>query len=101
MNEDKRIFYIDFSTIRITYPSDISRNINRFGVLEQYRDKTYTLKEINAIVAELVTKVPYIPGSMSLKLNVIGVGYHHMLVFKNYDYKEQKRVKQPDIQYLY
>lgn len=101
MSDDTRIFYIDFSTIRITYPSDISRNINRFGVLDQYKDKKYTLKEINAIVAELVTKVPYIPGAMSLKLNVIGVGYHHMLVFKNYDYKEQDRGEQPEVQFLY
>lgn len=101
MSDDKRLFYIDFDNIKRLYPSEISQRVKRFGVLDQYKDKKYTLKEINAIVAELVTKVPYIPGAMSLKLNVIGVGYHHMLVFKNYDYKEQDRGEQPEVQFLY
>lgn len=101
--EDKKVFYIDLKTVRAIYPCDISRVVKNLGVLEKYRDKKYTLKEINEIVAELVTKVPYIPHSMNIHINVMGngYGYHHMLDIKNYNFKGQERLDNPEIKFYY
>jgi hypothetical protein len=74
------------------YPYEISKRINDFGVLEQYKDKKYTMAEINQIVADLIMKNPYISNSMFIKICVMsGMGYHHILDIKNYNYSKQER----------
>lgn len=100
MNDRK--FYINFNYITMNYPSEVSKLVNNFGVLEQYKDKKYTLKEINNIIAELVVKTPYINNSMQIKLSVMNGGaYHHTLVFKNYEYNNQNRSENTEIGFLY
>ena len=103
MNQaQERLFYIDFRTIRMIYPRQVSTYVEDYGILEQYKDKKYTLKEINEIVADLVTKTPYINNSMDIKINIMSNrGYHHMLVIRNYDYDKQEREKDPRIKFLY
>lgn len=91
---NEKRFYIDFKSIRMCYPSEVSKVVTNFGVLEQYKDKKYTMKEINEIIANLIMKNPYISNSMSIKINILnGMGYHHILDIKNYDYKNQSRDK--------
>lgn len=92
--EQEKKFYININVMKYCYPSSVSRFVEEtnFGVLEQYKNKNYTLQEINEIIAELIMKQPYIPGSMTLKLSVSSnLGYHHILDFKNYWYKEEKQ----------
>lgn len=88
---EKRLFYIDFKNIKYIYPREISKRVENFGVLEKYKDKKYTLDEINQIVAELVIRMPFISHSMDIQINIMGIGYHHMLRIKNYEYNSQKR----------
>lgn len=99
--ETDRRFYIDFSTIQLCYPKEVSKWVTDFGELEQYKDQKYTLKEINEIIAQLVVKSPYIENSMHIKIQVMGIGYHHTLNFKNYNYSQQKREENPRIKFLF
>lgn len=103
MNQaQERLFYIDFKTIRMCYPREVSEYVVDYGVLKQYKDKKYTLKEINEIAAELIVKMPYISNSMHIKINIMSNrSYHHMLVINNYDYDKQEREKDSRIKYLY
>ncbi len=100
--EDEKRFYIDFGSIRMCYPSEVSKKISNFGVLEQYKDKKYNMKDINEIIAELIMKNPYISNSMFIHINVMsGMGYHYILDIKNYKYKEQKRMENEEISFLF
>jgi len=99
--ENEKRFYIDFNTIKMIYPREVSKKVTNFGVLEQYRDKKYTMKEINEIIAELITKRPFISNSMSIHINVMGIGYHHMLDIKNYNYDKQNRIDNAKVEFLY
>lgn len=100
--ENQKRFYIDFNTIKMIYPFEVSKKVTHFGVLEPYRDQKYTLKEINAIIADLIQKTPYIEGSMRIHMSVKnGMGYHYILDINNYRYDEQKRSEQKEIQFLY
>jgi hypothetical protein len=98
-----RVFYIDFDSIRMCYPYEVSKRVaGGFGKLEEYRDKKYTMMEMNRIIAELIQNPPYIPESMDLTICVLrGRAYHHILSFKNYDYKNQTREESPTIKFLY
>lgn len=100
MNDKK--FYINFDYITRIYPKEISKRVSNFGVLEKYKDKKYTLKEVNEIIAELIVKTPFIEGSMEIELSVMSNrGYHHMLVFKNYEYSNQNRTNSEEIKFLF
>ena len=99
--KDKK-FYIDFSHITRIYPRETSKRVQNFGVLEQFKDNKYTLREINEIIAELMVKTPFIKGSMEIKLTVnSNRGYHHILVFKNYEYEKQNREDSEKIGFLF
>ena len=99
--ENEKRFYIDFNTIKMLYPKEVSKPVTNFGVLEKYKDKKYTMKEINEIIAELVVKRPFISNSMNIHINVMGIGYHHMLDIKNYNYDKQKRTDVEEVGFLY
>ena len=102
MNINDKKFYIDLSSIKMCYPSAISTGVKKYGVLSKYENKKYTLHEMNAIVAELIVKQPFISNSMVLEINIMNAGsYHHMLNIKNYEYKNQKREKAPEIKFMY
>lgn len=95
-------FYINFNHITRTYPKEISKVVNNFGVLEKYRDKKYTLKEVNEIISQLIVKTPFILGSMEIKMDIMSnCGYHHILVFKNYEYHSQNRTDKEEIKFLF
>lgn len=101
MNVNDKKFYINLNTIKMCYPSSISTNVKNYGVLSKYENKKYTLHEINAIVAELIIKQPFISNSMSLKINIMNGGsYHHILNIKNYEYKAQDREESPEIKFM-
>ena len=99
MNDKK--FYINLNTIEMCYPSSIRTKVKNHGVLSKYENKKYTLREINAIVAELIIKQPFISNSMFLEIKIMNEGsYHHSLSINNYEYKDQKREKEPEIKFL-
>lgn len=101
MNTEKK-FYIDCKHVKMCYPRNVSERVDNLGVLEQYKDQKYTLKEINEIIADLIIKSPYISNSMYLKISVSSnLGYHHILNIRNYEYDKQKQVENPEIGYLY
>ena len=101
MNLNDKKFYINLNTIKMCYPSSISTKVKKYGVLSKYENKKYTLHEINAIVAELIVKQPFISNSMVLEINIMNAGsYHHILNIKNYEYKDQKREKAPEIKFM-
>lgn len=101
--ENDKLFYIDFNTVKRIYPGQISVIAKDCGVLEEYRNNKYTLEEINNIIAKLITRVPYIKGSMDIRMSIMGknLGYHHILTFKNYEYKNQERMTSSKIEFLY
>lgn len=99
---EERKFYIDFNSIRYCYPNEIHRHIHNFGALDEYKDKRYTLREANELVAQLILRTPYVPNALSLQINIMSNrGYHHMLNLKNYDYESQNREDEPCISYLF
>ena len=101
MNVNDKKFYINLETIKMCYPSAISTSVKNYGVLSKYENKKYTLHEINAIVAELIIKQPFISNSMFLEICIMnGGGYHHILNISNYEYENQKREKAPEIKFL-
>lgn len=102
MNVNDKKFYINLNTIKKCYPSSMSTSVKNYGVLSKYENKKYTLHEINAIVAELIIKQPFISNSMSLEISIMNAGgFHHILNIKNYEYKDQKREKSPEIKFMY
>ncbi len=102
MFADEKVFYIDFDFMKLRYPYELNERVTRFGVLEQYRDKKYTLKEINEIIAELVIRTPYISHSMGLYMTVYGPKeIHSMLSFNNYDFENQKKDYRPEVKFLF
>jgi hypothetical protein len=99
-------FYIDFEDISYCFPYCESKRTKNFGVLDKYRNKLYSIEEINEIIAELITKIPYISGAMDLNMTINYkelfmniVGYHHILSFKNYDHHLQK-ITDTEIKFL-
>lgn len=102
MDINEKRFYIDFNYMTMVYPCEISRRITNFGVLGQYKDKKYTLKEINKIIAELIIKMPFISNSMSIHICIKnGAGYHYILDIQNYNYNNQERTDEMEIKFLY
>jgi len=100
--ENEKRFYIDFNSIRMCYPYEVSKKVSNFGVLNEYKDKKYTLKEINDIIATLITKTPYVANSMSLHVNIMnGLGYHYILDINNYNYGKQVQTEEKEIHFLY
>ena len=93
----KEYYYIDFEFGRFIYPCEVDQRITDYGVLSQYVNNVYTEEEIDAIIAEMIIRHPYIENSMCIILNVkhVVVGeyeeYYHMLNFKNFDYENQER----------
>ena len=106
MNVNDKKFYIDLNSIKRCYPSSIRTNVKNYGVLSKYENKKYTLREINAILAELIIKQPFISNSMFLEIKIMKINnmneesYHHILSINNYEYKDQKREKAPEIKFL-
>lgn len=99
---DDKIFYINFEYMTRVYPYEASDRVKNFGVLEQYRDKMYTLREMNEIIADLIIRTPYIRNAMSLKISVTrGTSYHHILNIMNYEYDDQVRSDDERIEFLY
>lgn len=102
MYTDEKVFYINFDFMKMCYPQTIGEKVTRFGVLEPYRNKKYTLKEINEIIAELVIRTPYISHSMSLGITVYGVEHiHFMLDIPNYEYDNQNKEYQPEVKFMF
>jgi len=104
MSQTKPCF-IDFNFITRIFPREVSKKVKQFGVLTSYENERYTLSEMNDIIAELIRKTPYIPNAMSITIRVMyNNEYHHILTFKNYNYKQQERIQddnQEEIQFLY
>ena len=91
-------YYIDCNHITICYPYKINERLKDIGVLEQYRDKMYSLEEINKIIAELIVRTPYVDNSMDLNISVCWTenntrGTHHHLTFQNYWHEKQKKTE--------
>ncbi|KGO15515.1 hypothetical protein [Clostridium botulinum] len=58
-------------------------------MLEEYKNKFFTLNQINSIIPNLIKSQVYINGSMELDITVCWKtnkiqGYHHWPVIKNY-----------------
>ena len=89
--------------MEMCYPQTIGEKVTRFGVLEPYRNKKYTLKEINEIIAELIIRTPYISHSMWLGITAYGPmdKIHFMLSIKNYDYDNQNKEYQPEVKFMF
>ena len=94
----KEYFYIETESIRYCYPYECSKTAKSYGVLEPYIGKHYTREEIDKVIAELITRHPYIEGSMSLHVDIIRKtspdsldSYFHMLEFQNYEYGKQEK----------
>lgn len=104
---EEKVFFFDLSRIRTLYPYQISEKVDGLGVLEQYRDKKYNLKEVNEIIADLIIKTPYIPNAMYLDVDVLfydeeGVmNIHHSLTFHNHNFEDQERQEVQSILFLY
>ena len=103
MFADEKVFYIDCDFMEMCYPQTIGEKVTRFGVLEPYRNKKYTLKEINEIIAELIIRTPYISHSMWLGITAYGPmdKIHFMLSIKNYDYDNQNKEYQPEVKFMF
>lgn len=103
MYTDEKVFYIDFDFMKMCYPYEINESVTGFGVLEPYRNKKYTLKEINEIIAELVIRTPYISHSMGLYMTVYGPMHkiHFMLSIPNYEHDNQSKEKQPEVKFMF
>lgn len=102
-----KIFFIDFNSIAVLFPFEIAGPIEHYGVLEQYRDKKYTMKEMNAIIAELIEKQPYVPTAMNISIHTMYTNqenetcYHHSIHFKNHLHTSQQRKEDHTIQFLF
>lgn len=92
-------YYID-PYVTYCYPFDVNRHIRNpkeMGVLEQYIRKDYTRDEIDQIICELITKHPYVDGSMYMKINVMWYNEHNtigsylMLDVQNDNYEDQQQ----------
>ena len=82
--QNEKKFYFNLNHVQYIYPSQVLKNVPDLGVLNEFKDKFYTEKEVNEIVAMLIQRVPYIPNSMRIKVNVMYAGsYYHILEFKN------------------
>lgn len=86
------------NNVRVIYPYEVYRKPKRLGILEEYRDKEFTEKEINEIIAKLITRVPHIVGAMDIELSInTSYGeYHHILTLKNYGYETQEINKETE-----
>lgn len=104
-NEEKR-FYLDLENATYCYPYKTNKIIKSLGVLEKYKNKRYTQREINKIIAELIIKVPYIENAMNVEIcvkykdNKNCVSYYHILNFKNMYYEYQEKDNE-EIKFLY
>lgn len=105
MGDNKRKFFLDLECVSYGYPYKASKYTKNLGVLEKYKGKTYTEKEINRIIAELMIKVPYVENAIDVELSVMYrennyVGYYQILSFRNFEYKNQER-NDSTIKFLY
>lgn len=86
------------------YPFEVSKNTKNYGVLNDYIGKYYTQEEIDEIICEMIKRHPYIENSMKIEIIIerkveryvngkksIVRELYHILDFKNYNYKNQKR----------
>ena len=89
-------YFIDCDHITICYPYETTQKLKYIGVLEQYRGKKYSLKEINAIIADLIIKA-HILIAMSLEILSLDkkdvTGYHHICRLKLMVRKTKDRSK--------
>lgn len=89
-----RKYYIS-DIMRYCYPFGTSKIVENYGALSQYIGKFYSRAEIDRIVCELVTRHPYIEGSMMLSVTVMSCDeykeIYHAFDFKNFDYEKQER----------
>lgn len=88
-------FYIDTESISYTLPGGIIKPVQNLGILAYYKGKTYSESEINSIIGSFFKYIPYIPGSMEIKIPFMyeteenSIGCHHVICLKNYDYQNQ------------
>jgi len=99
-------FYIDCDHISICYPCKTRQYLDNLGVLEQYKNKKYSLEEINKIIADIIIKTPFVNNSMNLDINVCysdgkAKGFHHIISIKNYWYENQQKEDKPEIKYMF
>jgi len=87
---DKLMFYC--------YPYGTSQKVPCYGVLDKYMGKKFTRDEIDKIICKLITRHPYVSGSMSLELSISQADsegnyreYYHILTFKNDKYENQEK----------
>lgn len=105
-NHEEKRYYFDLENAWYCYPYKVSNCIKNLGVLEKYRDKRYTQKEINRIIAELMIKVPYIENSMDIEFSAMYkddkncISYYHQLCFRNIDFKNQEKADK-EVKFLY
>ncbi|AJD29048.1 hypothetical protein FDE98_15635 [Clostridium sporogenes] len=99
---DGRVFFID--NISYIFPYEVKKKIEKWGVLEEYKNKFFTLNQINSIIANLINGQVYINGSMELNITVCWKtnkiqGYHHCLAIKNYYYELENRDNELNIKF--
>lgn len=105
-NHEEKRYYLDLEHAKYCYPYKTPKGIMSLGVLEKYKDKRYTKKEINRIIAELMIKVPYIENSMSVEFSVMykddknRISYYRILHFRNIDFEKQERTDD-EVKFLY
>lgn len=89
-------YYFD-KFMEYCYPYETDKRVLNYGVLEEYMDKQFTRDEIDEIICKLITKHPYVSGSMDLKLSISRIEegkyrqYYHILTFKNDNYDSQEK----------
>ena len=90
-------YYFD-KFMEFCYPYETGQRVLNYGVLEEYMGKQFTRDEIDEIICKLITKHPYVSGSMDLKLSISRmesegkyIEYYHILTFKNDNYDNQEK----------
>lgn len=96
-------YYVD-EHITICYPYETSCTIRRYGVLDGIIGERMSQSEIDKVICEMVTRHPYVSGSMRLHLAVMWEdgnvnGYYHIFDFANDRYAEQDKEPRPTIRY--
>lgn len=89
---DMEKYYINEKSIRFHYPYETDKRVSDYGVLSEYIGKSFSRKEMDEIIAEMILRHPYVEGSRNLHLAVMrNQSHYHLLEFHNYKYKAQTK----------
>lgn len=96
-------YYID-DHITMCYPYETSCIIRRYGVLNDIVGKRISQGEIDKVICEMITRHPYISGSMNLRIYAMWEdgnvsGYYHTLDFANDKHDRQHKEPLPAIRF--